>query len=430
MKLARLAAKVLWIVCVAALSSRAFPDASAKAAHAGLAGVPQAVLASPSAAPRQSLKPYEKLLPDFSPVLTPVKIQHTAGQSVITREGKGWLEQTRDGRRILHLKGTPYEMGYQHGRLLAKEVKLVMQTILPTIAVAETMRTGEPFFKRLSAIEDKCQPYIPHEYLEEARGLAAGAGLTQQTILLSNIFPELFHCSGFALWGKATADGKLYHGRILDYMNEIGLQSVAVVIVYQPNGKIPWVNISYAGFLGSVTGMNAKQVAIGEMGGKGQGQWNGMPMSYLVRKTLETAGTLDQALKVFQDTPRTCEYYYVVSDAKIPSARGLAATPEKLEIIGPGEANPRLPHPLQDAVLLSREDRYRRLVMRTQANYGRIQAPEALAIMRRPVAMQSCLHAALFCPTDGRFWVANSSLDRHPASEQPYAEYNLKDLLK
>jgi len=155
-----------------------------------------------------------------------------------------------------------------------------------------------------------------------------------------------------------------------------------------------------------------------------------MPMSYLVRRALENSKTLDAALKIFRTTPRTCEYYYVVSDSKIPSARGLKATPEKLETIGPGEAHPQLPYPIEDGVLMSATDRYNRLVMRVQANYGRFGAAQCLALMRRPVAMQSCTHAALFCPIDGRFWVANASADRQPASEQPYAEYRLSDLFK
>ena len=31
--------------------------------------------------------------------------------------GAGWLERV-DGQLVLHVKGTPYEMGYQHGALL------------------------------------------------------------------------------------------------------------------------------------------------------------------------------------------------------------------------------------------------------------------------------------------------------------------------
>lgn len=376
------------------------------------------------------LRPYEKLLANFNPTLQPVKILTGEGRSTVTCEGKGWLEMTSNGRRILHLKGKPYEMGFQHGRLLAREVRMVAQTILQTVNMEETMRSGQPLIPRLHKIYEQCKPHIPAEYIEEARGLAAGSGLPEDTILMLNIFPELFHCSGFALWGTATADGKLYHGRILDYMNGIGLQSVAVVMVYEPEGKIPWVNISYASFIGSVTGMNARKIAIGEMGGRGAGKWDGMPMTYLVRRALENASTLDKALRIFKETPRTCEYYYVVSDGKIPSARGLGATPEKLDVIGPGQTHPLLPYPVKDGVLISATDRYKGLVMRVQASLGRIGASEALAIMRRPVAMKSCLHAVLFCPTDGRFWVANASRDAQPASEQPYALYSLPELLK
>jgi len=70
-----------------------------------------------------------------------------------------------------------------------------------------------------------------------------------------------------------------------------------------------------------------------------------MPMTFLVRKVLEEADTLDQAVSLFRDTPRTCEYYYVVSDGKIPDARGLACTPDLFEVIQPGRSHPNCPMP-------------------------------------------------------------------------------------
>ena len=93
----------------------------------------------------------------------------------------------------------------------------------------------------------------------------------------------MFHCSGFALSGSATKDGTLYHGRILDYGCDWRLQEHAVLTVAEPEGKIPFVNVTYAGFIGIVTGMNAKKVSIGEMGGEGLGHWEGVPMAFLVR---------------------------------------------------------------------------------------------------------------------------------------------------
>ena len=61
--------------------------------------------------------------------------------------------------------------------------------------------------------------------------------------------------------------------------------------------------MTYAGFIGSVTGMNAKKISVGEMGGRGLGHWDGVPMAFLVRMALEEANTLDEAVAVFRDHP-------------------------------------------------------------------------------------------------------------------------------
>ena len=60
-------------------------------------------------------------------------------------------------------------------------------------------------------------------------------------------------------------------------MRGIGLEQNAVVIVHQPDKGYAWVNVGYAGFIGSVTAMNEKGIAIGEMGGRGYGNWDGRP---------------------------------------------------------------------------------------------------------------------------------------------------------
>ena len=52
-----------------------------------------------------------------------------AQAQTVARCGQGWLE-TIDGYPVLHLKGTPYEMGYQHGALLKESVRSNMHNIL------------------------------------------------------------------------------------------------------------------------------------------------------------------------------------------------------------------------------------------------------------------------------------------------------------
>jgi hypothetical protein len=229
---------------------------------------------------------------------------------------------------------------------------------------------------------------------------------------------------------SATRDGTLYHGRVLDYACDWRLQEHAVLVVAEPEGEIPFVNVSYAGFVGSVTGMNAAHVSIGEMGGGGLGHWDGVPMTILMREVLQTAADLEAAVAIFRDNPRTCEYYYVIADGKSNRAVGMAATWERLDVIQPGQHHPRLPHPVPDAVLLSAGERYEELARRAQSHHGRFDAELALRLMDRPVAMKSNLHNALFEPRSTRLWVANAAKDGTPAAEQKYHTFQLTALLE
>lgn len=349
----------------------------------------------------------------------------------VARCGKGWLERI-NGYPVLHVKGTPYEMGYQHGVLLRESVRENMTTLLEIKGEQTLAEVGGIKLKPRNVIEMIMQiqkPFVPEKYFQEMAGLAAGAGLAPEDIRAANFIPELFHCSGFAIAGDATVDGTLYHGRVLDYGVDWGLQRHAVVIVAEPDGGIPFVNISYSGFIGSVTGMNARHISIGEMGGGGIGNWQGVPMAQLMREVIETTDTLDKAIAVFQDNPRTCEYYYVIADGKTRESVGMAATWEKVDVIRAGEAHPLLPHAVANCALLSAGDRYQELVRRVKAGVGKFDAESALVLMDRPVAMQSNLHNVLFEPASTRFWVANAAEDGSPAAEQPYYAFQLSDLL-
>ncbi len=351
----------------------------------------------------------------------------------IARCGAGWLEKV-DGYHVLHLKGTPYEMGFQHGALLKDHVKQNLKTLLVDKASEATLVDAGPIkltpraaIEMIVAIQE---PHIAPRYVEEIKGLSDGAGISVADARAANFIPELFHCSGFSLAKSATKNGNLLHGRVLDYATDWGLQDHAVVVVYEPEGRLPWVNIGYAGFLGSVTGMNVEHVSIGEMGGGGLGHWNGRPMTLIVREALETAKSLDEAVAVFRDGPRTCEYYFVVADGETNDAVGMEASWNVFTVVPPGEAHPLLPTPVKDCVLLSAGSRYNELVKRAAAGHGQFTAEEALRLMDRPVAMSSNLHNVLFEPATTKFWVANASTDKRPAADQKYFSFQLSELLK
>lgn len=356
-----------------------------------------------------------------------------AGSKTVARCGKGFLEDV-DGTRVLHLKGTPREMGIQHGTMLKADIIEEVRFLFDVKAKEfkpEVFGLKVPLDARrmILAISELQKKHTPSRFHEELRGIAEGSGVPYADIVAANFIPELFHCSGFALGGSATKDGTLYHGRILDYGCDWKLQEHAVLVVAEPDGAIPFVNVTYAGFIGSVTGMNAKKVSIGEMGGAGQGHWDGVPMSMLVRMALEEADGLDEAIAVFRDHPRTCQYFYVVADGNTGKGVGMEASWNAFSVIRMGESDTRLPHPIKDGVLLSAGSRYEELAKRVQAGHGTFDAESARHLMDRPVAMKSNLHSVLFETTTTRFWVANASIAGEPAANQPYHAFRLSELL-
>ncbi len=351
----------------------------------------------------------------------------TGERWLVATEGKGRLED-HDGTRVIFLSGSPEEMGHQHGVLLKKEIRRVVDRILYGVGVGSSFDKGRWFFGEIEEAVRRTGPFIDPRHLTEMDAMAGAAGLETEEVRLANFFPELFHCSGFALLGKATGDGKLYHGRILDYLRGAGLEENAVVMVNRPDTGHAWVNIGYAGFTGSVTAMNEKQLSIGEMGGRGEGSWDGKPMAQLVREVMERCATLEEAIEFMRRTPRTCEYYYVIADAKSGKAAGLKATAGIFEVVHPGEAHPELSNPMPDTVLLSAGSRYDELVKRVKAGFGGFDAVKSIGLMTPPVCMTSNIHSVLFAPGSLDFWVANAD-SQNVASETRYTPYNLRQLL-
>jgi len=336
-----------------------------------------------------------------------------------------WVE----GQRVALLQGTPEQIGQAHGKLLKQEAIRCIDSVMYAFGTAQTILTGRWFRDDLESAYSKLSPHIPERHKVETRALAAGLELNPDLIEALNVFPELLHCSGFAVFGKATEGGKLYHGRVLDYMTAIGLQDAATTFIVAPDGMIPFVNVGYAGFIGSVSGMNAEKISLGEMGGKGEGQWDGVPMATLMRRGLEECSSLEQVKELFRTSPRTCEYYYIFADGEERSAVGVAATPSSLQFVAPGESNPLLGDGIEDAVVLSAGSRLEELRKRVQQGYGKFDAISAQALMARPVAMTSNLHNVLFVPEDGVLYVANADHKR-PAAERPYVKLDLLELLK
>lgn len=341
--------------------------------------------------------------------------------------GCGLLCQSQ-GKTVLLVAGTPEQMGTAHGRLLKASCRRLTERVLYLVGGADSIQSGTWFLERMREIEKRTLPHVPPRFLAECDAVAKAAGISRRDGRLANLFPERFHCSGAAVRGAASRDGRVLHVRVLDYMRDINLQNAAAVVVFMPRDRYHWISLGYAGFVGTVTAMNEKGLAVGEMGGAGLGDWDGVPMSYLLRDVMERAANVEEALEILRSSPRTCEYYYVLSD-KSGTIRALHCTAQEMVVLRPGQQHPELPTVPQDTVLISGPGRAEQLSRRLQQHYGKIDVPAMIEIIKRPVAMSSNLHNAIFAAETLDMWCADAG--RHtPACDEPYAHFNLGRLMR
>jgi len=356
-----------------------------------------------------------------------------------------------ENQKVIHLKGSPYEIGYQHGSLMQNEIAENVSRFITPLFYAKTL---PPIVTHFLEFVPRIMPHIPRALREEMHGIADASNQPFNIILLMNLFPEMFHCSGITVKGKASIDGELYHVRVLDYSRGQGLQSTAVLAVVQPDEGIPFLNATYAGFVGCITGMNANKIAIGEIGGKGYGYWDGVPMAFLLRIILQQASTLDEIKSTLENTARTCEYFYVFSDGKTGESLGCYATPSILSYFYPGETYKKfapLPNafgpPLltpqdnqtnsndffeqpEDILMISRWDNFSLLKDRLLHDYGNIGLQSLQEVIKQPIAHPSNLHNAIFAPAKLDLWISHAGTHNEPACDQPYTHFNLQNLLE
>lgn len=344
-------------------------------------------------------------------------------------------------------------MGFQHGTFLKEKIQKNIQKYIKTPSSPsnenEKNRMKE-FLDHLPII----QSFIPSNYIEEMKGIAEGSNSSFEDILLLNLFPEMFHCCGITASGEATKNSSLYHVRVLDYSAGKDLQESAVLILAKPKDALSFLNVTYAGFIGSVTGMNEEKISIGEIGGQGYGNWNGMPMSFLLRSVLEKSKTLNEAQEILATSPRTCEYYYIVSDGKTDDSFSCYATDSQIKFLKAGENYSISPstsedlciekgisdHPLalfckqpKDTLLLtgfSSPERYPVLLNRIEELYGNLDEKSLIEVIKSPVSKEANLHNVIFHPKSLTLWVSHAGPNGEPAASQEYVKFNFEELKK
>lgn len=355
-----------------------------------------------------------------------------------TLTGEGWIEHVGEGTNeitVLHVKaGNHYSLGYHHGKLLAADVKAGIEDVLlgtekliPKQARRYLSKSGRRNI--VNTALDKAWAQMndctPNEDLDEMRGLADGLkaagikGVDLKAIHRVHAVPDLGEtsCSALVAFGSATRDRHVYQMRVLDYGAELNLDKRPLITVYHPTrkGENAYINIGWIGFVGLVSGMNEKGVAISEMGyGSPPGEsLEGIPMPFLLKQVLRYGNTTTEAAAIIQSARRNNSYAYWLGDPS-GNAIGMLTSAGDCAMFRVNESSMvehgkyKIPQ-YKDVIYAGHfNEKQGKVVERMQ---GQLDVA-SIQQMAKEIAMKSNLHTVIYDLTTRDIHVAN----RHGAS--------------
>jgi len=378
-------------------------------------------------------------------------------RNIIATYGEGYLEDI-NGLPILHLKGSPYEMGYQNGFLLKDSIEAYIQ-----YQIQQMVDMGYSYEYRVTCAQ-AMEPHIPQEYIEEMQGLADGASMNYTDVLLvqldGNIIfygPGWTGCSGFAVFGNATGDGHLHHGRSLDAISLLPPgEPVGLVTVCEPESGNAFVNVGWFGFIGVLTGMNKEGITVANKVSSSTDQTlDGMPVEFMLREVLQYCSNLTQAIDIICQTDRTVGWNIVLGDGKNLNACVIETSANYSKVFWAGDpaeniephysipnAARRTNHYVDSELAATQRDpydprgawdwswdRYEKLSQLIEDNYGNIDAEMSIEFLRTPPVAWYPINfqSTVFDSTDLELWVANAN-STTPAYLREFIHLSYDDL--
>lgn len=339
--------------------------------------------------------------------------------------GDGGRLQVVNGYRVLHVAGTPEQMGEQHGRLLRNPVRRMVNDL-----VHPGGSTGWLTYAKLIEGTKTMDNYIPDAFRREMRYLAKAAGVGYFDLVAAQLFGDVSratYCTSFALFGASTANGEMICGRNLDYWDNGVSEYAATLIHFRPTEGNPFVTVTWAGIVNGWTLMNTKGLVCTNNTSYGESNsLEGISTCFMLRKIAQYASSLNEAERILKTTPRACGTNMLVAQANPADAFIAEYDHQALVIRRPERGYVVASNHFRK---LYREDDYRSWCSRyckveeiIEENYGRIDRNLNIAGTEGVPIESMNLHSAMLYPATGDFCV---SMGKIPACKQEYQWFRL-----
>ena len=376
-----------------------------------------------------------------------------------TRDGKVWLGRSwtgkREGLTVVHLKGSPFEIGYAHGVLLEQQMHTLEKEFIQMIDEFVPRRWAVKVLKWYVIYRNRhLSDYVPLNERLEIYGTTLGcrdihpeegsfynrmlnyhAAHDVSYMMIDNPLVSRAGCTAFGAWGRATEKGHLLSGRNFDWEAAEVFSRDRVVVICEPDDGIPFISLSWAGMAGVVSGMNRAGVSVTVNGAPSSlPRETATPVAIVARHILQGAHNHAEALDILRRAKVFVSTLWLIGSRADGRFVVVEKTPDATQVREPeadsivcanhfqtdGLRNdPRNTNYLAEATSVARASRLSELMQPTNGVIGVARAVSMLRDRclsggsfagnghRATLNAFVATHATVMDLTDGIFWAAS-----------------------
>ncbi|MBS1646778.1 MAG: peptidase C45 [Bacteroidetes bacterium] len=285
-------------------------------------------------------------------VYTPVtKLERQTLSPHFYKIKNNWLKKSESGLWELYVEGNGFERGVVAGKLtkeLAEEQETAfieqIKKIIPSAWYLNFLKFFVAYFNR------HLPEHITSEYQQEIYGVSLSA-----SDKYDNMAPKYYRminyhaahdighalqdknmavgCTSFGVWNEKSANGKVLIGRNFDFYSGDEFAKNKIVAFVKPDSGYQYAYVTWAGFVGVVSGMNEKGLTVTINAAKSDIPTQAAtPISLLAKEILQYATNIKEAYTIAKKRNTFVSESILIGSAQENKCAIIEKTPTKINL--------------------------------------------------------------------------------------------------
>lgn len=270
--------------------------------------------------------------------------------------GNNFIQKNKYGLYEMYVEGGDFERGVIYGKLAKELIQYQEEAFTNEIQRMVPSASYLKFLKYIVGFMNRnLSKYVIGEYQREIYGISLSASEQYNWIgtnysrqlnyhaahdighALANLM--LVGCTSFATWNERSADSLLTVGRNFDFYVGDDFAKNKIIAFYNPVKGIPFMSVTWGGFAGVVSGMNAKGLTVTINANKSSIPLGAAtPVSLVAREILQYAPNIKEAVAIAKKRKMFVSESFLISSAQDNKAVVIEKTPDDIDVYESGKS--------------------------------------------------------------------------------------------